>query len=367
MVVDMKEAAECIREAVAEAEELSGLSIKTVYVGLSGAHVQCLQSYGATGIKGKVVAQGDVQRVLESASALYVPLDREVLHVLPSEYIIDSQEPVLRPLGMSGVRLEVRVQVITASVAVLQNLQRVLQSVGLRVAEMVFQPLATAQAVLSEEERRQGVLLVDLGGGTTHLALFKAGTLRHAAVLPVGGAHLTNDLAVGLKLSQSQAEALKLKHGGLLNGQGGATALRCTTLSGRPLQVHPQELVRILRPRCQELFELLKVELSEHLLRHRPCSVVLTGGGAALQGILEMAEAELSLPARLGLPQGLGSALLGEGLRRPQYAASAGLLLYGLQAEGPPGRSLWQGLLQDMAQGWLSLKRIFTRWGKSQA
>lgn len=349
VVVDIEEAAASIRLAVKEARTALGLDIKSAYVGISGGHITSQESAGAAGIKGKEVDRGDLERVLESASALYVPLDREILHVLPSEYTIDGQDGILRPLGMAGVRFEVKVLVLTASQAALDNLERALSRAGLRPIETVFQPVAGARAVLTREEREQGVLLIDMGGGTTDISLFKGGSLRWAGVIPVGGAHVTNDIAIGLKLPQDEAERLKRLHGlgpqkqkqnlfeTIETEQGGVEA---RGINGKPQMVSHEELARIVRPRMEELFDLIKDGTQPWTTKYQPLCAVITGGASRMGQAAGMAERRLGLPVRAGQPgkvppdcdsRGL---LFPESMRNPEFAAAAGLLLYGFGAEG---------------------------------
>ena len=342
VVVDIDETANSITQALREARTAFGVDIRSAYVGISGSHIKSRESYGATGIKGKEVNAGDLDRVIDSASAIYVPLDREVLHVLPSEFIIDGQDGISRPFGMAGVRLEVKVQVLTASHAALENLQRALERAGLRAQETVFQPLASAMAVLREDELQQGVLLIDMGGGTTDMALFKGGALRWAGVIPVGGANTTNDIAIGLKLPQKEAERLKRRHG--LGPEktdlfDSGESIEAKSMNGKAMQVPHAELATIIKLRTEELFELVKNEAEPHIIRHQPLCAVITGGASQTRDIAPMAERWFGLPVRMGIPeekklQGGNSQAV---LRDPQYAAAAGLLLYGLDAEGGAG------------------------------
>ncbi len=337
VVIDIDETANSISMALREAQSASGMDIRSAYVGISGSHIKSTESYGATGIKEKEVRLADIERVTDAASAIYVPLDREVLHVLPSEFIIDGQDGIARPLGMAGVRLEVKVQVLTASHAVLENLERSLERAGLKAAEMVFQPLASALAVLKDEEFQQGAVLVDMGGGTTDAALFKGGTLRWADVIPVGGANTTNDIAVGLKLPQQEAERLKRRYGAgqeKVNLFETEESIEARSMSGKPKQISPPDLSRIIRMRMEELFELLKEDVEPQIIKHQPLCAVITGGGSQMREIAGMAEGWLGIPVRTGLPDRVHSTVLRETVRDPQYAAAAGLLLYGLEREG---------------------------------
>ena len=343
VVVDIDETANSISLAVREARSSLGMDIKAAYVGISGGHITGRESSGAAGIRGKEVDTGDLERVMDSASAIYVPLDREVLHVLPSEYIIDGQDGISRPLGMAGVRLEVKVQVLTASQAALGNVERALDRAGVKPMEMVFQPVAGAVAVLRQEEREQGVLLMDMGGGTTDIALFKGGSLRRAGVIPIGGVHATNDIAVGLKLPQDEAERLKRLHGlgpekANLFDDGQDVAAR--GINGKPVKVSYAGLSRIIRPRMEELFDLIKEEAQPWIMKYQPLCAVITGGASRMGEVVRMAERWLGLPVRTGrpgkVPPDCDSRELAfpEAMRDPAHSAAAGLLLYGFEAEG---------------------------------
>ncbi len=344
VVVDIDETANSVALAVRKASSESGIDIRAAYVGISGSHIKSRESYGATGIKGKEVGAADLERVIDSASALYVPLDREVLHVLPSEFIIDGQDGISKPFGMAGVRLEVKVQVLTASQAALENLECALEHSGLRPVEMVFQPLAGSMAVLREDELRQGVLLLDMGGGVTSAALFKGGALRWAGVIPVGGSNTTNDIAVGLQLPQGEAERLKLRYGlgpeaFKANLFDAGESIEARSMNGKARQVPHAELEGIIRPRTEELFELVKNEAGPQIIRHQPLCAVITGGASQMKDIAPMAERLLGLPVRAGLPERFLSkgGPFKEALRDPRNATAAGLLLYGLDAEGGAG------------------------------
>ncbi|MDA8168096.1 MAG: cell division protein FtsA [Nitrospiraceae bacterium] len=374
VVVDMDETANSINMAVKEAESVSGIDIKSAYIGISGAHIKSAESYGATGIKGKEVKAKDIERVIDAASAVYVPLDREILHVLPSEFVIDGQDGIARPYGMAGVRLEVKVQVLTASQAVLENLDRALSRTGLKVTEMVFQPLASALAVLKDEEMEQGALLVDMGGGTTDLALLKGGALRFTSVIPVGSQHITNDLALGMKLPQKEAERLKKRYGTAGGEKGNLFSdekIEAVNMSGKTKSFDHDEIEKIIKLRCEETFELVKNSAEAAILKHEPVCVVLTGGGSQMRDITEMAERWLGLPVRMGVPERVKNSIVRDVVREPQYSTAVGLLLYALQAEGgEKGSSGPLPVLQDslgaikdtiLGQGWASVKKMVSR------
>jgi len=378
VVVDIEETANSIRTAVKEAESASGVEIKAAYVGIAGSHMKCIESYGVTGIKEREVTEKDIERVIDAAGAVYVPLDREVIQVLPAEFVLDGQDGITRPLGMSGMRLEAKVQVITASQPVLENLERALSRSGLKVARMVFQPVASAMAVLKEEEMQDGAVLIDLGGGTTDIALYKGGTLRAASVIPIGGLHFTNDISVGLKLPQKEAERLK-RRCGAAGRDHTEEILDALDMSGKPVRVSAIDFSAILRARAEELFELVRQETAKAVLLHAPLCAVLTGGGSLLKNCAEIAEKWLSLPVRCGAPERVRSPLLRDILKEPRFATAVGLLEFALNEEkveaGGSIFSLFPGLLSSMkekmspgtapkifaARKILAARKIFTR------
>lgn len=348
VVVDMEAARGSIAKAVKEAEANSGVNIKAAYVGIAGGHVGCVESYGATGIKGREVGDSDIARVMDSASAVYMPLDRDILHVIPSEFVIDGQDGIMRPMGMSGVRLEVKVNIITASHAAVENLLKCSGRAGLKVLDVVLQPLASAQAVLKKDEMQEGAVLMDIGGGTSDIAVYKNGTLRYASVIPIGGNHFTNDISIGMRLPQKEAERIKK----LFGLPAAPETAEASSLSGEARRVEWRQVADILRPRCEELFELVSKDISGVILRHTPSCAVLTGGSSLLRGIGKTAEAVLGLPARIGLPGRAKSALLKDLASNPVYSTGVGLVLYGFSREFSGGTNDdYIGLLFEKAGG----------------
>lgn len=346
VVVDMDAASEAIGKAVSEAEISSGVEVKAAYVGVAGSHVKCLESYGATGIKGKEVTKKDVDRAIDSAAAMYVPLDREVLHVLPAHFVIDGQDGIVRPEGMSGVRLEARVRVITASQPAVDNLVRCCERAGVRVIDTVFEPVVSSQAVLRPDELSSGVVIVDIGGGTTDIAVYRDGTLRHASVLAVGGNHITNDIAIGLKLSRQEAEKVKEQYGRAAGGLDSPGDIDVTGMNGRK-KISAQYLTDIVVSRCEEIFELIRHEIWECSVDSTgsiPACVVLTGGTALLKGIERVAETSLGLPVRVGVPEN-GGLPVGDMFHGPVYSTCVGLMLHGLETE----RGVYEDLLHEVA------------------
>jgi cell division protein FtsA len=334
LVADMDAATESIRRAVLLAERSSGVTLRAAYIGVAGGHVQCLESFGATGIKDRTVTRRDVERVIDSASTVYVPLDREVLHILPMDYAVDGEGGITDPLGMSGTRLEAKVRVITASQSALENLLRCCRAAGISETEAVFEPIASCRAVVKPYELASGVAVIDLGGGTTDVAVYREGRLRHAEVLSVGGSHLTNDLSIGLRVSPAEAERVKKEHGHTLPGAEVPDTLPVTTIDGVTKHVPGRYIGEILLPRCEEMFELIAEGIRRELQFEASSCVVLTGGTALLRGIDRVAEARTGLPVRIGTPRNFRPSSKGAGLRNPMYSTAMGLLQYGFDAEG---------------------------------
>ncbi|MEW6162316.1 MAG: cell division protein FtsA [Nitrospirota bacterium] len=332
VVINIESTVESVKKAVKAAESFTGVQISAVYVGVTGSHIKGLNSYGAVGIRGREVTPLDVERVIESARAVYVPLDREVLHVIPTGYILDGQNGVRDPVGMAGVRLEAKVHIITGAVSSIQNLVKCCERAGLEVIEIVFEPLASAAAILTDDEKELGVAIIDIGGGTTDIILYKDSWLQHLSVLAIGGNHFTNDIAIGLRVSVSEAERLKKSFSCATASMVREDDVIDIIQAGQEKKILRRYLSEIIQPRAEELLNLIKGELL-------PCSgydvvssgVVLTGGGCLLEGLDRMAEVVLGLPVRIGFPEGI------KGYRgimnNPMYAAGAGLVLYGLDKE----------------------------------
>src|SRR5881398_2927806 len=313
VVINIEATVSSIHKAVEEAELMAGAEISAVYAGIAGGHIRGFNSQGVVAVKDKEVKQGDLERVLDAARAINIPQDREILHVLPQEYIIDEQDGIREPLGMSGVRLEAKVHIVSAAVSSAQNIVK-----------------CCAEAVLADEEKELGVALVDIGGGTTDVAIFSAGAIQHTSVIPLGGNHLTNDIAVGLRTPMHEAEKIKVKFG---SAQGSSLdkddTIEVPSVGGRaPRVLSRRILCEIIEPRVEELFQLVQREIQkagqEDLLAS---GVVLTGGTTQLHGMPELAEEVLGLPVRRGLPRGIGG--LTDVVKSPQHATAVGLLLYG--------------------------------------
>jgi cell division protein FtsA len=332
VVVDIESTVESIKNAVKTAESFTGVEISTVYVGIAGGHVKGFNSYGAVGLRGKEVGHVDIERVIDSAKAVYVPLDREVLHVIPTGYILDGQNGIKDPVGMMGVRLEAKVYIVTGAVTSVQNLLKCFEKLSLNVVDIVFEPLASAEAILTDDEKELGVAIIDIGGGTTDIIIYKDGCLRHSSVLAIGGNHFTNDIAVGLRVSVSEAERIKKSFGFAVTSMVSESEEIDIIQAGQSRKILRRNLIEIIQPRTEELLDLIKGELIS-------CSgydiastgVVLTGGGSLLKGLDRMAEAVLGLPVRIGFPKEIKGCR--DIINNPMYATGLGLVLYGLETE----------------------------------
>ncbi|MFL5418575.1 MAG: cell division protein FtsA [Myxococcales bacterium] len=339
VVINIEATVASIKRAVEEAELMAGCEISAVYAGIAGGHIRGFNSQGVVAVKDKEVRPSDVSRVIDAARAINIPQDREIIHVLPQEFIIDDQDGIKEPLGMSGVRLEAKVHVVTAAVSSAQNIIKCCARTGLTVSDIVLEPLASAEAVLAEEEKELGVALVDVGGGTTDLAIFVNGAIQHTSVIPLGGNHLTNDIAVGLRTPMHEAERIKIQYG---SAQSQVLerdeTIEVPSVGGRaPRVLSRRILCEIIEPRVEELFQLVHREIQkagqEDLLAS---GVVLTGGSTQLAGMAELAEEVLGLPVRRGVPRNVGG--LTDVVSSPAHATAVGLLLYGLKQarEGRP-------------------------------
>ncbi|MBI5102873.1 MAG: cell division protein FtsA [Nitrospirae bacterium] len=326
MVINIDEAVASIKSALAEAEACTGVRIKSVSAGISGSHIKGFNTRGFSGVSGREVTSADIVRALQSARSVCIPVDREILHAIPYEYVLDGQEGIKDPSGMSGSRLEAGVHIITGAISAIENLLKCCEKAGLDVVDLVFEPLASAEATLTKVEKDSGVMLVDIGGGTTDMALYREGRLRHASVLGVGGSHLTNDIAVGLRLPMADAETLKKTSGSkVLTDESDVEGILVTQAGGQVKTVTPQCLAGIIAPRCEEILNMVKAELKDcRGYEQAVCGVVLTGGSSMLGGLDKIAEAVLGLPVRIGLPA------MTEGpqeiMENPQYSTGVGLL-----------------------------------------
>lgn len=332
VVVDLEATIRAVEEAVAKASRQAGREVESVYVGVTGEHIASLNSSGRIAIthSDREITYGDVERVLEASRVIVLPPDRQILHAVPRSYAIDGQNGIRHPVGMSGTRLEVQTHIVHGATTFLQNVEKCVTKAGLEVAEKVLEPLATGEAVLLPAEKELGVCLVDIGGGTSDLAVFANGEIYYSAVVPVGGNHVTNDLAFGLTVSHEEAERLKTESGSammdIVPEDEAILVHQVGREEGRKLR--RRALVDIIEPRMTELFQLIRAELDEaKCLGSIPTGLVISGGGSQLQGCAEIAHQVMGLSVRIGKPQGVGG--LGETLTHPMYATAVGLLLYG--------------------------------------
>ncbi|MDQ6950457.1 MAG: cell division protein FtsA [Mariprofundales bacterium] len=330
VVVNIDSTVESIGLAVQEAELMSGVEVKRVYTGIAGSHIHGYNSHGVVATKDGEVSQEDVTRVIEAAKAMNISADQKVLHILPQDYIIDGQDGIKSPVGMSGVRLEAKVHVVTGAVSSAQNIIKCCHRCDLEVADVVLEQLASSEAVLQPEEKEIGVILVDIGGGTTDIAVFINGSIRHTSVIPIGGDHLTNDLVVGLRTSPREADQLKRKHGACMPSMVAPDEMiEIPSVGGREPRAMPRQvMIQILEPRMEELFEMVKAHLEQSGFHNQvSAGVVLTGGSSLLKGAVELAEEIFDAPVRLGRPSGVGG--LVDVVATPVYSTGVGLVLYG--------------------------------------
>ncbi|HET7634526.1 MAG TPA: cell division protein FtsA [Burkholderiales bacterium] len=332
VVVNIETTVNAIQRALEEAELMADCKIADVYTGIAGSHIKSFNSQGMVAIKDKEVSQMDIDRVIETAKAVHIPNDQQILHILNQEFIIDGQEDVREPLGMSGVRLEVKVHIVTGAVSAAQNIIKCVRRCGLEVRDLILQPLASAMAVISEDEKDLGVCLVDIGGGTTDLAVFTHGAIRHTAVIPIAGDQITNDIAMALRTPTKDAEEIKQRFGCALSQLADPQEMVEVPGVGErsPRQLSRKTLAEVIEPRVEELYALVQSELRrsgyEELLSS---GIVLTGGSSLMRGMVELGEEVFHMPVRIGQPNYNGS--LADVVRNPRYATCVGLLLAGMQ------------------------------------
>src|SRR5690242_8822671 len=330
VVVNIDTTVSSIQAAIDEAENMAGCEISTVYAAISGAHVKGLNSNGIVAVKDKEVRDADIARVIDQAKAVAIPMDRQVLHVLPQQYVVDDQDGIRDPLGMAGVRLEAKVHIVTTAVASAQNVIKCANRCNLQVADIVLESLASAQAVLEDDEKELGVALIDIGGGTCDLIVYSDGAIVHTSVLPLGGGHVTNDIATVLRTPLDSAEKIKRKYGCAWRGHiEDAETMEVPTVGGRGPRVLPRmKLVEVIEPRVEEIFEHVKKELMRSgFYDGLAAGVVLTGGATAMDGVCDVAEQALALPTRRGVPTKIGG--LVDVVRSPAYSTGVGLVMFG--------------------------------------
>ena len=325
VVVNIESTVQSIQRAIEEAELMAGCQIHSVYAGIAGSHIRSLNSHGIVAIRDREVYQLDLERVIDAAQAVAIPADQKVLHILPQEYVIDTQEGIKEPLGMSGVRLEAKVHLVTCAVNASQNIEKCIRRCGLEVEDIILEQLASSYAVLTDDERELGVCLVDIGGGTTDIAIFTEGAIRHTGVIPIAGDQVTNDIAMALRTPTQNAEEIKIKYACALTQLAGAD-------DRPPRDLSRQALAEVVEPRYDELFTLVQAELRRSGFEDMiAAGIVLTGGTSKMEGVVELAEEIFHTPVRIGSPQDVHG--LTDIVRNPIYSTGVGLLQYGLKQQ----------------------------------
>lgn len=330
VVVNIESTVDSINKAVKEAEMMAGCEISNVFAGIAGGHITGFNSNGIIAIKGKEITQGDMDRVVEAATAVAIPMDREVIQVLPQEYIVDGEAGILNPVGMAGVRLEARIHIVTGAVTSVQNIIKCGHKAGLDICDIILEPIASSEAVLTQEEKEVGCAIIDIGGGTSDLAVFSNNNIKHTFVLSLGGNNMTNDISVGLRTPLGEAEKIKLKHGTCVASKvKNDEIIEITDGTDSGSRSLPRQiLAEILEPRVEEVFTLMKREIYRAGMRdYIKSGVVITGGASLLDGVKEIAESVFELPVRLGMPRGISG--LVDVVNNPMYATAVGLVIYG--------------------------------------
>lgn len=358
VVVDIESTVQSIQRAVEEAEAMAGCMIDSVYAGIAGSHVQGINSHGIVAIRDREVYRQDIERVIDAAQAVAIPADQKVLHILPQEYLIDSQEGVKEPLGMAGVRLEAKVHLVTCAVNAMQNIEKCIERCELTVNDIILEQLASSYSALSEDERNLGVCLVDIGGGTADIAVFTDGAIRHTVVIPIAGDQITNDIAMALRTPTQHAENIKIKYACALTQLAKPEeSVQVPGVGDRPSrELSRQTLTEVVEPRYEELFTLVHAELRRSGYEDLIASgVVLTGGSAKMEGAVELAEEIFHAPVSLASPNGIAG--LTDIVRDPIYATGVGLVMYGHEQEVRRNGRNGRGTLAD---GWYArLKQWF--------
>ncbi len=340
VVVDLEKTVASISKSVEEAERMAGVEVKGVYAGIAGDHIRSINSRGVIAVarKDNEIAISDVERVVEAAKAIAIPMDREIIHVIPQEFVVDDQDGIKDPVGMSGVRLEAEVHIITGAVTSAKNICRAIQRSGLKVYDLVLEPLASSLACLDDDERDLGVVLLDIGGGTTDVAVFHEGSIRHTAIIPYGGANVTSDIAIGLRTPIDKAESIKIQYGSALASLVSADdSINVSGVGGRSdREISRQLLASMIEPRMEEIFALANKEVRKnHFAQLLGGGVVLTGGTSLLPGVTELAEQVFEMPVRLGIPRGLGG--LSANVADPRFSTGVGLVLQAAKVESGAG------------------------------
>lgn len=360
VVVNIESTVQSLQRAIEEAQKMAACHIHSVFVGIAGSHIRSQNSDGTVAIRDREVSRADLERVLDAAQAVAIPSDQKVLHTLAQDYVIDNQEGVREPLGMSGVRLEARVHVVTCAINASQNIEKCVRRCGLEIEEVILEQLASANAVLTEDEKELGVCLVDIGGGTSDIAIFTEGAIRHTAVIPIAGDQVTNDIAMALRTPTQYAEEIKIRYAcALAKLAGPGETIKVPSVGDRaPRELSRQALAEVVEPRYEELFTLILAELRRSGYEDMiPAGIVLTGGSAKMEGAVELAEEIFHMPVRLGSPQGIKG--IGDVVRNPVYSTAVGLLVYGLrkQTEGSIVPGSGNDQVKDKAPVFARVKR----------
>lgn len=356
VVVNIDSTMQSIQRAIEEAELMAGCQIQSVYAGIAGSHIRSMGSHGIVAIRDGEVYQPDIERVIDAAQAVAIPADQKILHILPQEFIIDAQEGVKEPLGMSGVRLEAKVHLVTCAVNAAQNIEKCIKQCGLGVDDVILEQLASSFSVLTEDEKDLGVCLVDIGGGTSDIAIFTEGAIKHTAVIPIAGDQVTNDIAMALRTPTQNAEEIKIKYAcALASLAGDNETIKVPSVGERDdRSLSRQALAEVVEPRYEELFTLIQAELRrsgfEELI---PAGVVLTGGASKMEGVVELAEEIFHMPVSIGKPKQVSG--LADIVRNPIYATAVGLLQYGVSQGGSTASS--QSGISDTESVWGKAKR----------
>jgi cell division protein FtsA len=331
-VVNIESTVQSIQRAIEEAELMAGCRIHSVYAGIAGSHIRSMNSHGIVAIRDREVFAADIERVIDAAQAVAIPADQKILHILPQEFIIDSQEGVKEPLGMSGVRLEAKVHLVTCATNAYQNIEKCIKRCGLETDEIILEQLASSYSVLTEDEKELGVCMIDIGGGTTDIAIFTEGAIRHTGVIPIAGDQVTNDIAMALRTPTEFAEELKIKYACALSQLASPDEMiKVPSVGDRaPRELSRQALADVVEPRYDELFHLIQAEIRQSGYADMlAAGLVFTGGTSKMEGVVELAEEIFHLPVRIGMPSEVRG--LADIVRNPIYATGVGLLLYGLK------------------------------------
>jgi len=330
VVINIESTMQAIQRAIEEAELMADCKIKDVYTGIAGSHIQSANAHGMVMVKDSEVSQMDVDRVIETAQAISLPPDQQLLHILTQEYIVDNQHDIREPLGMSGMRLEVKVHIVSGAITAAQNIIKCIKRCGLEVVELILQPIASSEAVLTNDEKELGVCLVDIGGGTTDIAIIKNGSIQHTAVIPIAGDHITNDIAVAFRTPTQSAEDIKIAHGSAVSYMASANEqIAIPLVDGRePKKITAEGLSQVIEPRITELYELVRNELHRSRMGNAIASgIVITGGSSMMKGMINLGETVFNMPVRIGVPRDVDGLL--QVVENPRYATGIGLLKIG--------------------------------------